>query len=800
VAVASGAYTVVFAQDAPSTRPVATALPGWPAGFPETSYGYVTKRWQEATSPVSLNVAGHATEFWPGSVEAGNDGSLVFMAETEVAGVKAIWRSGGDDVCVEMEVTARKDGYYSVASPSLVTLGEEELEWAMVPGVFAGSRFEHDLVRAWGYGQGLPEKPVLARERSASSLMSLVTTKSGVTAAVVAEPGTGADPWEKDRNSREVWKLGLSHMNRRGQLSPTLYHPVLGEAGSHLRAGESCRFAFRYVLRRGSWHEVLEHVARDIYRLDDFARLKRAERSLSDRLLSLGDYVRDPVLSRWRVEDYHGAMLGAQEYGSPGGKSNVQGSKSDAIKNSDYAAMWMLARATGDQALVRERLPYARAFKLAQQSTEPGFFQGAAIGQYYLYRSQQFMEEWGAYVEPVGLTYYALCDMGNIALFDPKDREIRERIRLAAERLLGWQRPDGSWEVAYDRRTGKPMFTDLVDYRPTFYGLLVAYQVLGDERYLSAARKGADWLVDHAVAEHRYLGVCGDTRFAPDFATGQVAQALLDLHEITHDRRYLDAGISAARFYATSVYTHPVASDEIKTVNGKPRHDWEISQVGLSYEHGGMIGSANVPGPILLASHAGLFVRVSELTGDRLLLDLARAGALGRDAFLDPKTRVATYYWRSMDAGAGSYPHHAWWQIGWITDYLVSEAQLRSGGRIRFPRGFFTPKVGPHGAYGFAAGQIFGDDVELDWDNRREARCEVQEVDWLLARSTKGSARYVVLLNDSPRSVTAKLAALGPGATLLDQNGRERSLETSGNQWQVDLSAWGLAVVRFGSR
>ncbi len=45
-----------------------------------------------------------------------------------------------------------------------------------------------------------------------------------------------------------------------------------------------------------------------------------------------------------------------------------------------------------------------------------------------------------------------------------------------------------------------------------------------------------------------------------------------------------------------------------------------------------------------------------------------------------------------MNKGAGPYPHHAWWQIGWITDYLLAEAQLRSDGQITFPRGFVTPK------------------------------------------------------------------------------------------------------------
>jgi hypothetical protein len=81
---------------------------------------------------------------------------------------------------------------------------------------------------------------------------------------------------------------------------------------------------------------------------------------------------------------------------------------------------------------------------------------------------------------------------------------------------------------------------------------------------------------------------------------------------------------------------------------------------------------------------------------------------LARAAFLNPGTQVASYYWNTMNAGPGGFPHHAWWQLGLITDYLVSEIQLRSGGAITFPRGFVTPKVGPHACFGFVPGQIFG--------------------------------------------------------------------------------------------
>ncbi len=66
-----------------------------------------------------------------------------------------------------------------------------------------------------------------------------------------------------------------------------------------------------------------------------------------------------------------------------------------------------------------------------------------------------------------------------------------------------------------------------------------------------------------------------------------------------------------------------------------------------------------------------------------------------------------------MNNGAGPYPHHAWWQVGWITDYLLSEISLRSNGGITYPGGFITPKVGPHLTYGFTSGMVFGTKADL---------------------------------------------------------------------------------------
>jgi hypothetical protein len=227
--------------------------------------------------------------------------------------------------------------------------------------------------------------------------------------------------------------------------------------------------------------------------------------------------------------------------------------------------------------------------------------------------------------------------------------------------------------------------------------------------------------------------------------------------------------------------------------------------MGLPYEQGGVFSSADESGPILLVCHAGMFIRLYQLTGEPMFRDLARAGALARDAFVNPGTGMASYYWSWMDYGAGPWPHHAWWQIGWIVDYLIAEANLRSEGAINFPMGFFTPKVGPHGVYGHAPGRIFGEAAELSWGDLSIDR---PEVDWILAKSPDGRRRFAVLLNNSSRQVTATVsgfsmaketvpAPAGAPVVLLDAAGNRKPLSAEG-PWTVELPPYGLAALVAG--
>lgn len=797
-------HNVLYASSKPETTPQKLYdNAGKEILFPAPQYRYIIASWQQNTNAVAMNRAGENRSYHPSAAKRISDTEICFQYEDETMRIMEKWRLDSlyrNDIKVDFILYPKKAGYYSLATPSLASMDKYNFQWATIPGIFQGNAINPDFVQAYAYGQGIPDVPVVARERTASTLSALITDREGVTVAVTAEPGTGRNPWEKDKKTHAEWLLGLSVMNREGEFSPTLYHPVLGEKKSLANVGDSLSFSFRYTIQKADWYAVLKHTINDIYRFNDFLKLKQTKYSLTQRLYDMHTYLTNDSTSKWHNRVYRGVTIGAQDY-----LGGVYDSEKDAMKNSDYGAMWMLAKLTDDPRLTQKRLPYALNFKLMQQHAEKDFLYGSSAGQYYLYKSKRFTEEWGPYTEPIATTYYMLMDMGNILLFEPQQKELKQHIRLAADRLLEWMKPDGQWEVAYDNKTLKPAFTDIADLRPTFYGLLIAYEILKDGKYLQGAIQGADWYVENAVKRGHFLGVCGDTRFVPDFATAQSVQALLELYNVTKDKKYKDAAISAAKIYTASVYTHPIPTREVKQVKGVSREDWEISEVGLSFEHGGVVGSANHRGPILLASHAGMFVRMYALTKDSLFLNMARAAAIGRDAFVDLKTGVASYYWDSMNNGAGPYPHHAWWQVGWITDYLLSEVSLRSNGKITYPGGFITPKVGPHQTYGFAPGTVFGTKADLIM-RPGLFKLDNPYMEYVTAMNEKEKTVFLILLNNDDEKQTSQIrmdtGCLFPGKNI--QVKSVSSLDNSGNSspmaevtdWTVTTDAYGLTVLK----
>ena len=758
---------------------------GKPLGQPQGFANILFSGKKPSVGEVARDAAGENSTFYFSEAVQLSETSIRFRHSLPVADVESVWETDAEfptDIKVTMKLTAKSDGFYSMASPTLATIRKEDLEWGMIPGNWYGRELENNMSLAGQYSQGIPSLPLLANEKNTGTLCPLLTAKNGITLAVIPEPGTSADPWARDAYSRQATRVGMSLMNRHNQLAPVLYAPILGEEGSELKKGETVGLRFRYSIHAGGWFTAFNHAVSHIYKLPSILDIQRNRFSLTDRTDRMLRFLDDDKRAHWNSWKVNGYEVGAT-----------------GNKNADSGTMCMIARNANDSAMQR-RMHQMRNFELAQQQTTPGPFHGAALGEYG--DENGFRSEVGNWIEPLFTTYYTMIDMGNMLLFDPKDAELKQRLRLGADKLMEWQHENGSWDVGYDVFSRELAFPDLIDYRPTWYGLLIAHRILGDKKFLDAAKKGADWQLVNGVNHARFLGVCGDTRNVWDFATAQTSQAYMDLFDITKDERYRAAGIECARIYTTSIFTHPIANDTVKMVNGREFKDWEISQAGLGVEH--IRGTAAVRGPILLTSYAGLFVRMHEETKDPVFLTMARAAARGRQAFVGEQTGVSVYYWDSLPHVArdqDKFPWHAFWQIGWITDYLLAEAHLLSGGEITFPAGFMTPKVGPHRTYGFAPGTIFGRKADLVF-RQGMMRGDNADMEFITALSEDQNTIYLLVINQSPRvesgTLTIDFSKLSPNATWTGEEvlqGKSPTVNRAEGSMKLILPPWGMHVL-----
>ncbi|NQU45254.1 hypothetical protein HQ520_18380, partial [bacterium] len=124
------------------------------------------------------------------------------------------------------------------------------------------------------------------------------------------------------------------------------------------------------------------------------------------------------------------------------------------------------------------------------------------------------------------------------------------------------------------------------------------------------------------------------------------------------------------------------------------------------------------------------------------------------------------------------YYHHIPVHFCFTIDYLVAQAQVRSGGKIRFP--YSTQKNYAwfdERTYGLRPGEIFGEKGGVLWIEKGVAKPENVMVDWIAARSA--DRFYLMLMSQAEKAITiqpnldAQKIGLAAGEIRLYENDRD---------------------------
>jgi hypothetical protein len=135
-----------------------------------------------------------------------------------------------------------------VGAPETPPAAVDEL-WQ--PLIYNERRFPHESFLEAAYRCPLP---------------TTLVTRSGVTTGVLADPAEYPfQPLPNFANSR----FGVALRNQRGAAQPMLFAPLLGGAGSRMKAGETREFVMRLVVAKANLSATYERVARTLYGFAD---------------------------------------------------------------------------------------------------------------------------------------------------------------------------------------------------------------------------------------------------------------------------------------------------------------------------------------------------------------------------------------------------------------------------------------------------------------------------------------------------------------------------------------------------
>ena len=677
--------------------------------------------------------------------------------------------AGEAEPVLAFTLTPKTPAWFSVGYTGAPSHGLGELEAVWQPFIWQEKRFPSLSYLTPAFECSLPATFVTVRSRSgndrtretanAASLTSGPPSHladGGITVGVVVDADEFPfQPLPLLENSR----FGVALRTRAGEAQPMIFAPVLGGLESRREAGQAFSFKLRLFAGAGDVTTAYETLARRLYGFRDFRT--NAIASLNETFDNMIDY----GMSRysWFIDELKGCAY----------STDVPG----AVKNVSSLNPLSVALVTDDGEIFRRR-----AYPIVEYMISREKFLFSLDPKQKIQSPSRALKGPCAPVSELAALYGITHGASPV-------------LRRLAEQLLGQNRT---------------LNLDDVSEGGAWPNQLAMYRETGESRFLEAARRGADAYItermERPAADFNAPGLFFWVGFAPKWID------LLRLYEATHEPRYLEAARRGARQYTMFTWVSPRVPDEDVTVNPAGHAPvywylkskghapmtapeervpaWRVSEIGLTPESSGTMSGHR---GIFMANYAPWMMRISALTGDRMLHDVARSAIVGRYRNF-PGYHINTA--RTTIYEGADYPlrehtelsvnsfhyNHIWPHMSILLDYLVTDAFARSRGAIDFPAHFVEGYAYLQSKfYGDRPGKFYDRDDAVLWMPRRLLKTGSVELNYLAARGRNGL--YLAFTNQSREPVTAEIDF---NPTVLPQIVRKqfrvRSLSSSGGR------------------
>lgn len=553
-------------------------------------------------------------------------------------------------------------------------------------------------------------------------------------------------------------QFGIALRNERGEMQPQVFAPIPGGHGSKMQAGQVFHFSLLLVAENKDISHTYQYLAEKIFGFRDYRRNDIA--SLNTVLDNMTAYAMTHYA--WFVDSLKGFAY----------STDVPG----AVKNVSSLNPLGLSIVRDDEVMFEKR-----AYPLAEFMLSREKFLFSLDSNQKIQNPSRRLKGPVAPLSELAALYNVFCKSNPFYL-----RLMEQEYASTRIRNLDVKEDGASWINA-----------------------MQLYKATGSQQYLTAAITKANAYLQQRVAQRQTAfndPFAGSFFFWPAYTNRWIE--LLQLFEITGDQAYLKAAADGARHYTMFIWMAPGIPDSTVTVNigGKapmywylrskghtqmyyPEEKapaWRLSETGLTPESS---GTSTGHRAIFMANYAPWMLRVGYYANDTFLMNVAKAAIVGRyrnfPGYHINTERTTAYEQEDFPLHAHKeqsvnsfHYNHILPMASMLIDYLVTDAFVRSNGRIDFPAEYIEGYAYlQNKMYGSTPGTFYNEkDVQL-WMPARLLTSTSREVNYIAAR--KGNRLYLAFVNQSKTAVRTRIA-LNP--SLVQTTNASRVMSLNGAQ------------------
>lgn len=578
---------------------------------------------------------------------ASQKGNLITytFAPSSIGRLTASVNLSGKHPTLTYEFSPSVKGYFSIGYTGAPTCKTTESEEIWQPLIWQEKR--------------VPQIPYLTLAYRCPIPTSLFT-RNGVTVGVVADTKEFPfEPLPTMSNSR----FGVALLNNMNEIQPQIFAPVLGGVNSLMKVGDIFSFSARLYVNSVNCSMAFEKISREIYGFHDYRH--NTVNSLNTTLDNMIDY----GMSKYSL--FIDSLKGC----------NYSTDAPGAVKNVSSLNPLQIALLTGRKDIYEKRAYPMIEYMLSRDK----FLFSLDPNQRIQYPSRILTGPCAPISELASL--YNITQQSNKYLIDLAEKEFnRNRIRNLdkVERGNHWRNA-----LALYRATNNKIWLDKATQEA--------------DKYLGERVNTLQTDFSEKDAEFFFW-----TGFTPDWVS------LFELYEVTKEQRFLDAAHKSIRQYAMFVWFAPNFPESRVTVNpnglaphyaylkgkgykqmkAEPENvdAWRLSEIGLTPESS---GTSTGHRGIFMANFAPWMLRIGYLTNDKWLQDIARSAIIGRysnfPGYHINTARTTIYekkdypYHKYDELSVNSFHfNHIWPHMNILTDYLITDAYVKSKGQIEF--------------------------------------------------------------------------------------------------------------------